>query len=90
MLAGARRKHAWLFILRRNDRRRDMDIRFIVFYFSIFVIVGCMTEIYLRVRETSMLARKSHGKMWPDGPTVVQPLVLMVVVAIIALLTIPH
>ncbi len=67
-----------------------MEYHSIIFNFSLFLSVGCVAEIYVRMKGMGKKVEKDHGKIVPDTPKLVPPLVLLVAALVIAVITRPH
>jgi len=67
-----------------------MEYYSIVFYFSLFLSVGCVAEIYVRMKALGKKVEKDHGKIVPDTPKLFSPFALLVAALIIAAITAPR
>ena len=67
-----------------------MEYHSIIFYFSLFLSLGCVAEIYVRMKGLGKKVEKDHGRIVPDTPKIVPPIVLLVIALIIAAITRPH
>lgn len=67
-----------------------MEYQSIIFYFSLFLSVGCVAEIYVRMKGLGKKIEKVHGNIVPDTPKLFPPIALMVTALVIAVITRPR
>lgn len=67
-----------------------MEYQSIIFYFSLFLSVGCVAEIYVRMKGLGKKVEKEKGKIVPSSPKLFPPLALLVLALIIAVMTASH
>ena len=67
-----------------------MEYESIIFFFSLFLSLGCVAEIYVRMKGLGKKVEKDHGKVVPDAPRVIAPMLLFLAALVIALITRPR
>ena len=67
-----------------------MEYRSIIFYFSLFLSVLCVAEIYVRMKGIGSRAEKIHGVFVPNKPKLLATFVLLIAAIAGAVITAPH
>lgn len=67
-----------------------MEYHSIIFYFSLFLSIGCVAEIYVRMKGMGQKVEKEKGKIVPNKPKLFPPFALLVAALIIAVMTAPY
>jgi hypothetical protein len=67
-----------------------MEYRSIIFYFSLFLSIGCVAEIYVRMKGMGDKVEKIRGVSVPNEPKLIRPFALLIVTLITAAMTWPR
>ena len=67
-----------------------MEYRSIIFYFSLFLSVLCVAEIYVRMKGIGSRAEKIHGVFVPNKPKLLAPIALLIAAIAITIITTPN
>lgn len=67
-----------------------MDLRTGIFYIALLVILGCLAELYVRMKGIGERNEKIRGVVVPEKPRLGPPLGLLVIAIIAAAMTAPH
>lgn len=67
-----------------------MEYRSTIFYFSLFLSVLCVAELYVRLKGIGIRSEKIRGTIIPTKPKLFAPLALLIAALIVALLTVPR
>lgn len=66
-----------------------MEYRLIIFYFSLFLSVLCLAEIYVRLKGLGVKEEKVRGELVPSAPKIGRPIFLLIAAVATAVMTIP-
>ena len=67
-----------------------MEYRSIIFYFSLFLSVLCVAEIYVRMKGIGIRTEKIRGVFVPNKPKLLATFVLLIAAIAGAVITAPH
>ena len=67
-----------------------MEYRAIIFYFSLFLSILCVAEIYVRMKGIGVKEQKVRGEVVPDEPKLAPAIVLLVTALVTSVLTLPR
>jgi hypothetical protein len=67
-----------------------MEYHSIIFYFSLFLGVVCIAEIYVRMKGMGDKVEKDHGRIVPVTPKLAAPIVLLIAALVVTVMTSPR
>lgn len=67
-----------------------MEYLSIIFYFSLFLSILCVAEIYVRAKGIGSRTEKIRGVFVPNKPKLLAPIVLLIAAITITVITAPH
>lgn len=67
-----------------------MDPQTGIFYIALFVILGCLAELYVRMKGIGERSEKVRGVVVPEKPRLGPPLGLLVIAIVVAAMSAPH
>lgn len=67
-----------------------MELRSGIFYIALFIILGCVAELYVRMKQIGERSEKVRGVVVPKDSKLAPPFLLLIIAIIAAAMTVPQ
>lgn len=67
-----------------------MEYSSVIFYLALIVILGCIAEIYVRLKGVGENVEKIRGVVVPNKPRLGPPIALLIAAIVVLIITFPR